>query len=170
MANLSGPQTRAVYAKAINDTAFEMRRAMQAEIKSVFDRPTKYIVDSPRVVRATPDKLTARIAPAYMGGKGIDPQKILQVQEFGGLRRDKRSEVALRRAGILPAGYYTAIPATPYPGSDDGRGNLRGPFIVQLLSYFQAFGEQGYKANMTDKRKRSIHKGTGGCQGSCRLK
>ena len=157
---LSGEQARVAYAKAINDTAFQVRRAMQAEIKSVFDRPTPYIVSSPRVVLATPGKLTASIAPAYMGGKGIDPQKILQAQEFGGARRDKRSEAALRRAGILPAGYYTAIPATPYPGSDDGRGNVRGPFLVQLITYFQAAGEQGYKANMTDKRKRSIHKGT----------
>lgn len=157
---LSGEQARGAYSKAINDTAFQVRRAMQAEIKSVFDRPTPYILSSPRVVLATPGKLTASIAPAYMGGKGIDPQKILQAQEFGGTRRDKRSESALRRAGILPPGYYTAIPATPYPGSDDGRGNVRGPFLVQLITYFQASGEQGFKANMTDKRKRSIHKGT----------
>ena len=141
---LSGEQARGAYSKAINDTAFQVRRAMQAEIKSVFDRPTPYILSSPRVVLATPGKLTASIAPAYMGGT----------------RRDKRSESALRRAGILPPGYYTAIPATPYPGSDDGRGNVRGPFLVQLITYFQASGEQGFKANMTDKRKRSIHKGT----------
>ena len=88
------------------------------------------------------------------GGKvGVDPQDVLQAQEFGGRRRDKRSEVILRRAGILPSGMQTAIPKTPYPGSDDGRGNLRGPFLVQLISYLQAFGEQGYRANMTDKRR-----------------
>lgn len=28
----------------------------------------------------------------------------------------------------------------------------------KLLSYFQAFGEQGYKANMAAKRMRGIHK------------
>jgi hypothetical protein len=160
LARLSGEQACAAYANAINDTAFQVRRAMQDEMRSVFDRPTPYILRSPRVVMATPDKLTASILPTYMGSKGIDPQKILQAQEFGGSRRDKRSEAALRRAGILPAGYQTAIPATPYPGSDDGRGNLRGPFLVQIITYFQASGEQGYKANMTDKRKRAIHKGT----------
>lgn len=160
LSRLSGGQARAAYARAVNDTAFLVRRAMQDEMRSVFDRPTSYILRSPRVVMATPDKLTASIAPAYMGGKGVDPQKILQAQEFGGSRRDKRSEAALRRAGILPAGYQTAIPETPYPGSDDGRGNLRGPFLVQLITYFQASGEQGYKANMTDKRKRAVHKGT----------
>ena len=45
-----------------------------------------------------------------MGGKGIDPQQILRAQEVGGRRHDKRSEKALRRVGILPNGYQTAIP------------------------------------------------------------
>lgn len=157
---LTGPQAARAYAKALNDTGFEVRRAMQDEMRAVFDRPTDYILRSPRVRMAKPGKLGVTIEPAYMGGKGIDPQKILNAQAWGGRRNDKRSEVALRRAGILPAGYQTAIPATPYPGSDDGKGNLRGAFLVQLISYFQAFGEQGYRANMTGKRRASVHRGT----------
>ncbi|EPD40865.1 MULTISPECIES: hypothetical protein [Delftia] len=157
---LTGSQAAGAYAKAINDTAFEVRRAMQAEMRAQFDRPTDYILRSPRVKMATAARLSASIAPDYMGGKGIDPQKILRAQGEGGTRRDKRSEVALRRVGILPNGMQTAIPATPYPGSDDGRGNLKGSFLVQLLAYFQAFGEQGYKANMTEKGYKRVHKGT----------
>lgn len=161
---LTGSQLAGACAKAINDTAFEVRRAMQAEMVARFDRPTDYILRSPRVKMATATKLTASIAPDYMGGKGIDPQKILRAQAEGGSRRDKRSEVALRRVGILPNGMQTAIPdesrGGPYPGSDDGRGNLKGSFLVQLLSYFQAFGEQGYKANMSDKGYKRVHKGT----------
>lgn len=156
---LTGVRAAQAYAKALNDTGFEIRRAMQAEMQTVFQSPTNYILRSPRVRMATADKLTVTIEPAYMGGKGIDPQKILNAQAWGGRRRDKRSEVALRKAGILPNGMQTAIPSTPYPGSDDGRGNVKGSFLVQLISYFQAFGEQGYRANMTDKRKKSIHKG-----------
>lgn len=157
---LSGPQAREAYAKALNDTGFQVRRAMQAELGKVFDRPTSYITKSPRVRMATPDKLSVRVEPSYMGGKGVDPQKILQAQEFGGARRDKRSEAALRRAGILPGGYQTAIPTTPYPGSDDGKGNLRGAFLAQLITYFQASGEQGYRANMSERRRRAVHRGT----------
>jgi hypothetical protein len=157
---LTGQQAARAYAKALNDTGFQVRRAMQDEMRAVFDRPTDYILKSPRVQMATPAKLSVAIEPAYMGGKGVDPQKILQAQGQGGTRRDKRSEVALRQAGILPTGMQTAIPDTPYPGSDDGKGNLRGAFLVQLLAYFQAFGEQGYRANLTDKRKRSVHKGS----------
>ncbi|MEZ2740297.1 hypothetical protein [Comamonas jiangduensis] len=159
---LTGERAARAYAKALNDTGFEIRRAMQDEMRAVFDKPTDYILRSPRVRMAKPDKLSVTIEPAYMGGKGIDPQKILDAQAWGGRRRDKRSEVALRRAGILPVGYQTAIPdeqyGGPYPGSDDGRGNLKGSFLVQIISYFQAFGEQGYKANMSDKGYKRIHK------------
>lgn len=161
LARLSSQQARVAYAKAINDTAFQVRRAMQAEMNRVFDRPTPYILKSSYVQMATPEKLSARIAPENKrDSTGVDPQKILQAQEFGGPRRDKRSEIAFRRAGLLLPGWQLAIPATPYPGSDDGRGNLRGPFVAQLISYFRASAEQGYSANMTDKRKRAIHRGT----------
>lgn len=165
---LSKGQINDALAKATNDTAFEARRAMQAKFASAFDRVTPFIQRAPKVFAATPDRLTASIAPTLSttnapskGGKvGVDPQHVLQAQEFGGRRADKRSEVLLRRAGILPAGYQTAIPERPYPGSDDGRGNLRGPFLTQLLSYLQTFGEQGFKANMTEKRKKNVGKGT----------
>ena len=161
---LTGPQAAKAYAKALNDTGFQVRRAMQDEMRAVFDRPTDYILRSPFVRMATASKLSVTIEPTYMGGKGIDPQKILDAQTWGGRRRDKRSEAALRRAGILPNGYQTAIPSDdrggPYPGSDDGKGNLRGPFLVQLISYFHAFGEQGYKANMSEKGYKRVHRGT----------
>lgn len=143
-------------AKAINDTAFEVRRTMQREMDSVFDRVTPYLRKSVWINLATPDQLTATILPTYYGGKGIDPQKILAAQEAGGKRRDKRVESALRRVGILPNGYQTAPPIDPMPGSVDDRGNFKGSFIVQLISYFQAFAEQGHRANMTDKRKAKL--------------
>lgn len=160
LAKLSGQQAKQAYADGMGDGGFHVRRGWQREMREQFDRPTAYILKSVYVRKATPERLSVEIEPTYFGGKGVDPQKILQAQEFGGTRRDKRSEAALRRIGILPAGYQTAIPATPFPGSDDGRGNVRGGFLVRLLSYFQAMGEQGYKANMTDKRKTRLHKGT----------
>ena len=166
---LSGPKATGAYVKALNDTAFEIRRAMQDEMRAVFDSPTDYVLRSPKFVKATPGKLSVYIAPtngradnlSSTGGKaGIDPQRILDAQTWGGRRADKRIESALRRAGILPNGYQTAIPAQPFPGSDDGKGTLKGSFVGQLVSYLQASAEQGYRANMTDKRKAAVHKGT----------
>lgn len=164
LARLAGGELREAQARALNDTGHHLRRAMAREFASAFDRPTPFIARSPKFVEATPDNLSLRILPTLdarnlpgKGGKvGVDPQHVLQAQEFGGQRADKRSEVALRRAGILPAGYQTTIPREPYPGSDDGRGNLRGAFLTQLISYLQAFGEVGFKANMGAKRKAKI--------------
>lgn len=150
---LGGVKLKEATAAALNDTAYMLRREMQSEMGRVFDRPTPYILRSVQVRKATAIKMQAEVGPEYMGGKGVDPAKVLAAEVRGGRRRDKRSEASLRRVGTLPPGYVTAIPKTPFPGSDDGRGNLRGPFITQLLSYFAAFGEQGYRANMTQKRK-----------------
>lgn len=157
---LSDQQGARAYAKALNDTGFEIRRAMQEEMRAVFDNPTDYILRSPRVRMAKPDKLSVTIEPVDMGRNGVHPQKILNAQVWGGRRRDKRSEVSLLRSGFLPPGFQVVIPETPFPGSDDGRGNLKGRFLAHLIAYFSASGEQGYAPNMTDKRKRSIHKGS----------
>jgi hypothetical protein len=165
LAKLSGREAKQAYANGLSDGGFRARREWQREMREQFDRPTPYIIKSVYVRKATPERLSVDIEPTYFGGKGVDPQKILQAQEFGGTRRDKRSEAALRRIGILPAGYQTVIPATAFPGSDDGRGNVRGGFLVRLLSYFQALGEQGYRANMTEKRKARLHKGNKGREG-----
>lgn len=160
---LSGQEAKEAYAKAINDTGFMVRKAMQEELGK-FDRVTPFIRNSPKLIPATAQNLTAKIIPTIDGrnlpskaGKvGVDPQQVLQAQEFGGARNDKRSEVALRRAGILPNGFQTSIPKDPYPGSDDGRGNLRGTFLQKLLSYLQAYSEVGFKANMSEKKKKRL--------------
>lgn len=164
LAALSDRQIREASAKALNDAAFQLRRDMQAHMRSTFDRVTPFIERSPRVFMATADKLEASVMPTYRsdvgttGGKqGVDPQHVLQAQEYGGRRADKKSEVRLRKAGILPNGYQTAIPSTPFPNSDDGRGNLRGPFVRQLLSYLQTFNNHGDRANMGKRAMQRIH-------------
>lgn len=163
--SLSGRQLAEATAKALNDTGFQVRRAMQAELRSQFDRPTSYITSSPRVVPATADNLAVLILPTNgngpsRGGKvGVDQQKILQAQEWGGQRRDKKSEVVLRRQGWLPAGYQTAIPREPFPGSDDGHGNISGKFMQGLISYLQMYeAGNGFGGNMKSAARDRVHK------------
>lgn len=151
-----GKQARFATMRAINETAKDVQREVKGEIGRVFDRPTPYIANSIRITTwARRDKLEAVVEPKYIGGKGVEPTKVLQAEIYGGPRRLKKSEVALQRAGILPPGYVT-VPGAGAPL--DGFGNIKGSFLVQLLSYFQAFGEQGYKANMTGKRKAQLAK------------
>jgi hypothetical protein len=133
---------------------------MQAYLREVFDRPTPWIVNSPWVERVKAEQgslMNMAVLPTHdrkSGGKtGVDPQQVLQTQEFGGRRADKKSEVRLRVIGLLPTGYQTSIPDNPYPGSADEYGNIRGAFMQRLLSYLQAYDEQGYKANMKRRAK-----------------
>lgn len=153
---LTGKQARGAYASALNDAGGQLQRAMRAEYASAFDRPTKYIVNSPWVTRATADSLSVAVGPRNIKRTGVDPQKILQAQEFGGRRGDKRFEVALRNLGLLPNGKQIAIPADryggPYPGSDDGSGNFTGKFVRKLLAYLST--NSASLADMT-KRKRN---------------
>ena len=168
LAALNERQINEASAKALNDSAFQLRRDMQAHMRATFDRVTPWIERSPKVIPATPDKMQATVMPTYRsdvgttsGKMGVDPQHVLQAQEYGGRRADKKSEVRLRQAGILPVGYQTAIPddarGGPFPNSDDGRGNLRGPFLRQVLSYLQAFGDAGSRGNMGKVAMQRIH-------------
>lgn len=149
-------QLRFAAAGAINDVLFEARQAEQRAMRDVFDRPTPYIVNSVLVRTATADKLAGELYVDFWGrGKGVAPEKVLAAQVFGGRRRAKRAEVALQRAGLLPQG-FGMVPAAAAPL--DAYGNVRGPYIVQLLAYFKAFSEVGYRANMTDKRRKALAK------------
>ncbi len=152
-------QMRYAGANALNSAAFKLREDWGGQIARVFDRPTPYIQNSPRVTRmARPDALQAWVAPAYQGGKGVEPAQVLAAEVFGGPRRLKRFEVAFQRKGILPGG-MAMVPATwllADPAAGDGFGGIKGSFIVRLLSYLQAFGEQGYRANMTDKNRAKL--------------
>ena len=73
---------------------------------------------------------------------------VLAAQIKGGGRRNKRHEIALQRAGILPSG-MAIVPGDA--AKIDQYGNMSAGQIVQIISWFRGFGEQGYKANTTDK-------------------
>lgn len=161
---LATGKLRGAMVKAVNDVAFEaLMPAMADQMREVFDRPTSFILKAPRVVPATSNRMYALVEPARRRSNDIEPQKVLRAQVDGGRRRDKRSELALRRAGILPAGWQVAIPdegrGGPFPGSDDGHGNISGPFLGHLLSYLQSFPEpKGKRRNMADGTKKLLLK------------
>lgn len=162
--SLSKGQLRGAMVKAVNDVAYEaLVPAMVDQMRKVFDRPTQFILKAPRVVPATTGRMYALVEPAWRRGNDVSPQKVLNAQVNGGRRRDKRSEVALRRAGVLPSGWQIAIPdesrGGPFPGSDDGHGNISGPFMIHLLSYLQSFPEpKGKRRNMTAGTKNLLLK------------
>lgn len=157
-----GKQTKYAASRALNNTAFDVRAGIQQEMLRVFDRPKAYVVNSMWVgKKATRDSLEAWVWPRDRGGKGVLPEQVLRAEVLGGARRNTRFERALQKAGILPAG-MAAVPATWLRESEhgDGHGGVKGSFIVRLLSYLNAFAEegQGYRANMKDRGRKRLAK------------
>ncbi|MDO8903975.1 hypothetical protein [Hydrogenophaga sp.] len=88
--------TRTASAIAKTDLPDEMRR--------VFDRPTRYTLNSLRIQAATRQTLSASIWVKDDAGGGNKPENFLLPGVEGGSRGEKRFERALRYAGLLGAG------------------------------------------------------------------
>lgn len=144
-------------AVALTRTARRVADAVKVEMQRVFDRPTPYALNAIRVRPATRGDLTALVDFREGAGKGVAADKFLGPEVFGGGRNRKRSENALARAGLLP-GQFTV------PGAAaelDAFGNMSRGFTVKLLSNLSALGEEGYRANATDRsRARTARVGT----------
>lgn len=150
--------------KAINDTATQIRKDETQEMERALDRPTKYTLGSLYVQRSDKRNLTATVGfkDKSSAGKGNPASNYISPQILGGNRGVKRFESALIRAGVLPKGMYV----TPGAGVTlDAHGNIPSALIVQILSYFRAFGEQGYSANITEQKKAAMKKGIKGQDG-----
>jgi hypothetical protein len=147
-------------ALALTRTAQDIQTAAIEQMKRVFDRPTPWTLNSTYIVPAKKDNLTATVwlkDEWAVGKSGVPASKFLSPEIFGGQRNLKRHEMALQYAGILPAGMY----CVPGQGADlDAYGNMKASQIIQIIAYFKAFGEQGYKANTTQERKDKLKKGT----------
>lgn len=144
-------------AAALTQVAYRVRDTIIRTMETSLDRPTAYAIkQAVQVVPANKARLEASVGLGVRiaaPGKGTPYVKALGHLFTGGSRATKRMEGALRRIGVLPPGFMVV------PGKAcqlDAFGNIPRGFIVQLLAYLNAFGEQGYKANMTDKRRAKL--------------
>lgn len=144
-------------AKALTATAQAVQAAEVKEMADVFDRPTPYTLSGTFVKSATKDRLTAVVGLKDFAGKGTPASKFLTSQIRGGARNLKRFERALRSVGALP----DDMRAVPGSGAKlDAYGNMDRGQIVQILSYFRAFPEAGYRANMSERQRARLARGS----------
>jgi len=142
-------------ALALTRTAQIAKREIEKEMGSVFDRPTRWTLNSLRLFPAKKDKLEARVWMKNEADKSSPATKWLNPEIEGGPRQDKASERNLRRKGILPDGKYIV----PGKGAKlDRFGNLTKGTITKALSGVGGFSEAGFAANATGS-KRSRRKG-----------
>ncbi len=149
-------------AKALTDTAKAVQEKQKREMRDVFNRPTPYTLDATYIKPATKEKLVAEVGLKNFASKATPAIKFLAPNVKGGGRRLKRFEKALQAVGAMPAG-FRAVPGNA--AQLDQYGNIKPSQIVQILSWFKAFPEMGYRANMSDKRRASLQKGSKKRQG-----
>lgn len=154
---ISEKQTRFALSRTLNIVVKPVMEDQRKEMRDVFDRPTPWTLNSQRQYgKATKDKLETTVDfKANFNKGGIDPDKYLTPEIQGGRRRLKRYEVALRSVGALPDDMFTV------PGEAarlDAYGNISAGQVVQLLAFFKAFPEAGYKSNMSEKDRARLAK------------
>lgn len=136
-------------AKAITDTAFDVRKAEIKEMEQVFQNPIPFTLKSVLVEKATKKDLTAKVYINNKVMKGNAAEKFLSAEIQGGERRAKAFERALMAAGLIPSGYY----AVPGEGADiDAAGNMRRSQIVAVI---KAVKKQVQEKTSSTRRKKA---------------
>jgi hypothetical protein len=151
----SAQKTQVPYATAVALTrsAQYAKGKLVEEMKRAFDRPTPYTLNSTYVKPATKSKLVASVAiKDNERGTGFPPVKYLFPEVEGGKRNAKGFENLLRRAGIIPDGWY-AVPGSGAPL--DAYGNVPGSLIVQILSQLSASRESSANQQPAGRQKRA---------------
>jgi len=155
-ARVAGDQIPYATALALTRTAKAGKEEVERQLPSLIDRPTPYTMKGFRLYPATKLKLVATVDFRDAFGRGTSARDYLSPLVYGGKRKLKAFERSLQRTGLLPSG-YAALPGSA--AKLDAYGNMSRGQIVQILSYFKAFGEQGYSANMNDKKRSSLARG-----------
>lgn len=140
-------------ALALTRTAQIAKTELEAEMRKVFDRPTRWTLNSLRLFPAKKTKLEAKVWMKNEADKSIAPTITMQPQIQGGNRRKKQGEKGLGARGILSAGKY----AMPGKGTRlNASGNMSGGLMQKILS---GLGAQHDKyQNSTDSRRSAANK------------
>lgn len=150
-------QVRFATRVALTRTGQKVVVAQQKEMRDIFKNPTPYTMSSLYLRPATSANLSAEVKLKDFAAKATPASKFLAAQLKGGQRSAKRFERALQSIGALPPGYRVV----PGAGAKmDAYGNMSTGQIVQILAFFRAFPEAGYKANMTAATKARLARGT----------
>lgn len=148
-----GRQIPYAISRAINTTMSGAHKAVQAEIRDVFDRPTSMVQKGVRWSASTKRDLTAKIYLSSGGPEGRDVGAILMPHITGEDRIVKASERRLRRHGLMGQGQWMV----PGPGAPlDSYGNISGSYMKKLLAQLQADTELGYNKMSRKASRRGV--------------
>lgn len=157
------PETQIPFALARGLTKIGQRvqDATVSNMPRVFDRPTRFTLNSLKLVRAEKRDENPRAVVWFKDAAGLTsaPPSLPNLrhyvlpQVYGGSRPLKRLETRLRQAGVLAPGQW----ALPGRGARlDAHGNMSRGEIVALLSNMGGFGDVGGVKNTTAKRRAQL--------------
>lgn len=154
---LVGQAVPTVVAKALTFTVQKAQSALVAEMSSLFKGgATPYTLKSTRIETATAQDLSARVAVKdRTTSNGTLPEDYLFPQVFGGPRKEKRFERAMRYAGLLQ-GRERAVLGDGAPL--DSFGNLKKGEIQRVLTATRSAFEPGQRKTGSAKSKRNAKK------------
>ena len=142
-----------IIAKALTDSLFGARKAVQAEIRDAFDRPTPYVINGV-LVEQIHCSGSVYLSDQSPGKNALSPSQVLAPHIKGGMRSKKPSE----------AGFFsTDMWFRPGPAAKlDQYGNISAGEMRRILSAARlAENSSGYMANQT-ARSRKMNKGAMG--------
>lgn len=157
MRSLSRSKVPTAAAKALTFTGERVKSAEKEEIVRVFDRPTRWVINSVYLRRATATRLNAVVWLSTSRGKHSDGRgaDMLLPHVEGGNRAHKAFETALIKRGLMPADRF-AVPGTR--ARMDANGNISRGQIIQILATLGAAetgSDSGFMMNRT-ARSRSL--------------
>lgn len=137
-------------ALALTTTAQDVKEALTEEMRTVFDRPTRFTLNSLFVEPATKDRMKARVwmKDRIQDSGGRPATEWLAPQIYGGGRNQKAAEKRLNAKGVLPDGKYIM------PGKGlklDAHGNISRGTLNKILSGLGAQFDR--YANSTTSRR-----------------
>ena len=147
-------QARFAGFRALNIVSRQALTDQKREMNRVFDRPTRFILNAVRVSQfARRDRLETKTGfKDTFASIRFDPiADTLQPHIDGGLRRPKRSEIRLRRFGILKQNEFL-VPSRTAPL--DRFGNIRRGVMQKILSDLGSFSDRGFDGNRKGNAKR----------------
>ena len=123
-------------AKALTQTAKSAQKSIISAMGSTFKGgATRYTLNSTRIEPASPEKLQARVAVKDRTyNNGTLPEDYLFPQVYGGLRKEKRFERAMRYAGLLQGRERAVLGKDAPANMVDSFGNLKAGEIQRILT------------------------------------
>jgi hypothetical protein len=139
-----GKQAAFAQVVALTRTALAIREVEYDEMRSVFDRPTRYTLNSLFVKPAVKEAREAQIGVkdgTDTASRTIPPTKYEGPEIEGGARHVKRFERRLQRDGAMPDGWFS-VPARA--AKLDSDGNLNRQQLEAILAQLVVTKRSGF--------------------------